>query len=185
MADEHHSPQPHDQVKAAIEAVTEGAEGDEPSSKRGGAGHAEYSRATSLSYAELVELWHHQHNVAMHKERLYVPSSLAVLIGTILGWRDLSAGVVALAGLASIGLQVYLILIMSDFAMRQDRFFTLMREQRSDILRVMFNESLIRFRADQTLVGPPTVQRRVRPLFLGTLILIWMLLVLIKARGGA
>ncbi|MEO7085102.1 MAG: hypothetical protein ABI442_03425 [Gemmatimonadaceae bacterium] len=108
-------------------------------------------------------------------------ASHAVLVGTILGWKDLTTTVVALAAVASIGLYWYLMLIMEDFAKRQDRFFTSMQRQRSDILRVMFNESVARLGADQPFVGPPTVQRRLRRPFVGTLVVVWTLLILIKA----
>ena len=175
------SPQPDhsdDHVKIAMEIVRGGAEDGESVAHRLRESGAQTAK---LTYAELVELWHHQHNVAMHKERLYAPSSLAVLVGTILGWRDLTTTVVALAAVASIGLHWYLVLIMEDFAARQDRFFTQMQLYRVDILRVMFDESKLRFGAGQQLLGPPTVQRRLRRPFAATLVGVWIFLILIKA----
>src|SRR3954468_17962139 len=165
-------------AKVARDLVTEGAE-DEASDRRQ---HREqYEPATSLSFAELVELWHYQQGVAMHKERLYVPSSLAILVGTILGWKDVNATVVLLGAIASVGLYVQLILIIEDFARRQDRFFTEMRKRRHDILQVMFGRSSVATGPEAVFRGPPTVQRKLRLPFLVTLSGVWLTLFLLKA----
>lgn len=166
-------------AKVATDLIHDGVDTEGDSGSRS-AGSAALTARTALTFHELVELWHHQHNVAMHKERLYIPSSIAVLVGTILGWKDLSATVVALGAVASIGLYWYLALIMDDFARRQDRFFAAMCERRSEILRIMFNQSVARFAADDSLVGARTVQRGLRWPFVGTLIAVWLVLIAIK-----
>jgi hypothetical protein len=179
MSEQHHvSATEGEPAKIARELMTEGAEGEE-SERRD---HRErYDPKTSLSFAELMELWHYQHGVAMHKERLYVPSSLAILIGTILGWKDVTATVVFLGAIASVGLYAQLVLIMEDFAARQDRFFNEMKKRRPDILQVMFDRSSMDLGPEAVFHGPPTVQRKLRLPFLITLSGVWVTLFLLKA----
>jgi hypothetical protein len=171
---------PEEYIKVAVEVLRDAEEeGDEPNAPR--RVPSEYDPTTTLTYAELVELWHHEHTVAMHKERLYVPASLAILVSTILGWKDLSTMVVALGAVASVGLYWYLVLIMEDFAKRQNRFYAQMQKHKSDVIRVMFDESTLEFKADRSLSGSHTVQRKLRRPFVGTLLVLWSLLILIKA----
>jgi hypothetical protein len=179
MAETDQSARAEKKVDLTQGTIRESAEADNEDQPRRDLPGA-YEPATELTFAELVELWHHQHNVAMHKERLYLPSSLAVLVGTVLGWKDLSAVVVSLAAVVSVGLYCYLVLIIEDFGSRQDRFFIEMQRRRRDILHVMFNESKARFGSGSTFVRAPTVQRRLRRPFIATLIAVWIGLILVK-----
>jgi hypothetical protein len=179
MTDEHGPEKLPVGERTAEEIAREASEAsDEHDGKRHFAKHP--SESNELTFSELVELWHHQHNVALHKERLYVPSSLAVLVGTILGWANLSALVVGLAGTVSVGLFWYFTLIIDEFAKRQDRFVSAMEHVRPGVRALIFipRPSDHGHRAKQG--SAPTVQRRLRPIYFAVLAGVWVVLVLVK-----
>jgi hypothetical protein len=134
----------------------------------------------SLSFAELVELWHHQDDVASHKERMYVPLSLSIFALAILGWDKTTPVVVFVAGAASSLVHYYHLRLLEYFAERQRRLWLAMEKLKPGFIGLMADDTVQRYKdGGGKPLGRVTQVGMRRPVFT-VLVIAWIALFGIK-----
>lgn len=128
---------------------------------------------TRLKAEELIDLFKHFDEMHAGKENLFIPIILAIIPAILLSWKDVDARIVAVAGMASILLYVYHLLVTRRYSAIQGRLFQKMGELTSDV------EDIVRY---PVIFGISAL----RIYLLGFLSLFWFILYFLKAtRGGA
>ena len=118
--------------------------------------------------ADLLDLFKHFDDMTMSKENLFIPVSVAVVPAVILNWGEIGTEAIIVAGLASLSLYGYLLLVIRRFGAIQNNLFALFRSHFSDFEEV--------FKYPGRLAVRP-----LRYYLFIILIIIWVFLFLIKA----
>lgn len=122
----------------------------------------------SIDRETLLDLFKHFDDIAMSKENLFIPVSLAVVPAVILNWDNMQPQTIIVAAIASLSLYGYLLLVISRYGAIQNNIFGRFRAYYSDF------DSLMKYPRGLSI-------RPLRYYLFFILIQIWILLYAIKA----